>query len=170
MRPTSKPSLPTSAWSPTLRRSASAEPRRTRRTSRFKPWMGWRPDKTYAVVVPPLYQLSEHELARSMSRPLTAMCVCSRILTLAVLVGHRGSIEGPDIATELLGRVLARCSTMNPSRRVHANYWVAIDGELLSGPPVVRDLWRPKGRKRRGDRDCEEEALDVPFSRCERRS
>lgn len=100
---------------------------------------GWRRDKNYAVVVSPLYQLpntSSQIYEQASSRDV---CLLS-YSHLAVLV-RLALDRGQEDAIEVLRRVLARVSTLNPSKGA-ANYWAAINGELLSGPPAIHYLWR----------------------------
>ncbi len=100
---------------------------------------GWRRDKNYAVVVSPLYQYPNTSSQIYEQAATRDVCLLS-YSHLAVIVGL-ALVDGPEKATELLRRVVACVSLLHPSKSA-TSYWQAINGELLSGPPRVSDLWR----------------------------
>jgi hypothetical protein len=100
---------------------------------------GWKRDKTYAIVVCPIYQLPVK--SSQIYQQATSRNVC--ILTyshLVVLLAY-ALIDGKDKAENLLHEIFKSVPLLNPSKDA-TSYWTAINRTMLHFSSSIDELWR----------------------------
>jgi predicted transposase YbfD/YdcC len=99
---------------------------------------GWKRGKLYAMVVCPIHQLPV--ASSQIYQQATSRNVCIFTYShLAVLLSFAQQ-ESKGQAEELLGRVFAVISTLNPSKSA-SEYWLAVNKTMLGFSKQIEYLW-----------------------------
>lgn len=100
---------------------------------------GWRRDKTYAIVVAPLYQMPSSNSQIYLQAITRDVCLLS-YSHLAVLV-QTSQTKGHAYAQDLLKKILTAVAVMHPTKDAK-DYWSTINSIFLGADETVVAYWK----------------------------
>lgn len=99
---------------------------------------GWKRGKPYAMVVCPIFQLSN--TSSQIYQQATTRNVCVFTYSHLALLLKYSELEGKEKAQQLLEKIFKTIPALNPSKNA-TDYWLAINRNMLSFSKKVESLW-----------------------------
>jgi uncharacterized protein (DUF2267 family) len=100
---------------------------------------GWKLDKTYAMVVCPIYQMPTKSSQIYLQASSRNVCLFT-YSHLAVTVKF-AQLKNCSKAENMLEAVFKSVVLLNPSKDAHA-YWFAVNKTMLDFSPLIADIWK----------------------------